>query len=212
MLHSEVQDLIQKKHAYQNYIWLPNSGKILDGGKEKWEKKEEDIEGFQAARGSASGYSSFRPGCLLVLIFSGLCSPCKPLGCLRWATCQWHSSCVSPSGQMVRRQFSSFLPIFSSYNFLSFLPLSPPILSAAGGRATWTSMCLKSKLNSPSNYFPILYTSNSPSPLTNGNCCCTAGLALVKPADEWQAGVMLVWLTSCKEIKEENPAYQLRRA
>ena len=50
---------------------------------EKWEKKEEDIEGFQAARGSASRYSFFWPGYLLVLIFSGLCARCKSFGCLR---------------------------------------------------------------------------------------------------------------------------------
>lgn len=124
------------------------------------------------------------------------------------ATCQWQSSCASPSGQMARMQLDSFLPIFPSYPFLSF---PHPILLSGGGRATWTWMYLKSKLNSPSNYFLSLCTSNLSSPQTDGNCCCTAGLAPAKLADERQAGVMLVWLISCKEIKEENPAYRLKR-
>lgn len=124
------------------------------------------------------------------------------------ATCQWQSSCVSRSGQMARTQLDSFLPRLPSYNFLhtfhSTPPPPPPILSVQGGRATWTSTCSKSKLNSPYNYFLSLCTSNLSSPQTDGNCCCTAGLAPAKSVDEWQAGGMLVWLPSCKEIKEVN--------
>lgn len=128
------------------------------------------------------------------------------------ATCQWRSSCTSRGGQMARTQLHSFLPVFPSYNFLIIPPRPPlPILSAGGGRATWTSTCSKSKLNSPYHYFLSLCTRNLSSPQTDGNCCCTAGPVPAKPAGARPAGVTLVWLTSCKEIKEENPGYRLRR-
>lgn len=59
-------------------------GKPWAKRREKWEK-EEDIEGFWAARGSASGYSLFWPGYLLVLIFSGLCYDASHLAvCAGW--------------------------------------------------------------------------------------------------------------------------------
>lgn len=85
-------------------------------------------------------------------------------------------------------------------------PLSLPVLSAGGRRSTWTSMCLKSKLYFRSNYFLSLCSSNLSSPQTESNCCCTAGLAPAVLADEWQAGVMSLWLTNWKEIKEEITA------
>lgn len=42
------------------------------------------------------------------------------------ATCQWQSSCTTPSRQMVRMQLNSFRPLFPSYHLiLSNPPLSP---------------------------------------------------------------------------------------
>lgn len=180
--------------------------------REKWEEKEEDIEGFRAIKGSASGYSLFWPGCLLVLIFSGLCSRCKSFGCLRWVERRQPVN-GRAAAQVQADRWRGCSSTLSSLYFppILFFPPPHPILLSGGGRATWTSMCLKSKLNSPSNYFLSLCTSNLSSPQTDGNCCCTAGLAPAKLADERQAGVMLVWLISCKEIKEENPAHRLRR-
>lgn len=107
-----------------------------------------------------------------------------------------------------------FLPPSLCFPPTISFPFSPPTSfgRGGGGRGTWTSTCLMSKLNSPSNYFLSLCRSNLSSLQTDGNCCCTAALALAKPVDKWQAGVMLVWLTNCKENKEENSAYGLRRA
>lgn len=123
------------------------------------------------------------------------------------ATCQWQSSCTTPSRQMARMQLNFFPPFISlPSSYFTQALLSPRVLSAGGRRSAWTSGCLKSKLCFWSNCFLSLCSGNLSSPQTEGNCCCTAGLAPAVLADEWQAGVMLVCLMSCKEIKKEIPA------
>ena len=165
-------------------------------------RRKRILKVFPAVKASASRYSLFWPGFLRALISSASCPQGEPSG--------WRRASTLPAAAQLRESLradgadaAQFFPPCISLLSFSFLPTLILILSAGGGRATWTSTCSKNKLNSPCNYFLSLGTSNLSSPQADGNCCCTAGLARVKPAAAWRAGGMLFGSPAAQKSRQK---------